>query len=187
MAKEIISPIDEKRIIYLNGLFNEDKAKEVITKLLTFEAKDPTKDIILYVDSYGGYVHSFLAIHDAIKMLRCDVATVCLGKAMSCGQLLLMSGAKGKRFITPNSRVLVHQISSFAYGKLADMEVDVQESKELQKIVESMIVKYTNITVKRLKEIMSIDSYFSSKQTVELGIADYIITSPSVLYKNIKT
>jgi ATP-dependent Clp protease protease subunit len=186
MAKEIVSPIDEKRIIYMNGVFDEDKAKDVITKLLKLESKDPTKDIILYVDSYGGYVHSFLAIHDAIQMMRCDVATVCLGKAMSCGQLLLMSGTKGKRFITPNSRVLVHQISSFAFGKLADMEVDIKESKELQKIIENMIVKYTKITAKKLKSVMEVDSYFSAKQAVELGIADYIITTPSVLYKRIK-
>jgi ATP-dependent Clp protease protease subunit len=186
MAKEIVSPIDEKRIIYMNGVFDEDKAKDVITKLLILESKDPTKDILLYVDSYGGYVHSFLAIHDAIQMMRCDVATICLGKAMSCGQLLLMSGTKGKRFITPNSRVLVHQISSFAFGKINDMEVDIEESKELQKIIESMILKYTKITAKKLKSIMKVDSYFSSKQTVELGIADYIITTPSVLYKRIK-
>ncbi|HUU87507.1 MAG TPA: ATP-dependent Clp protease proteolytic subunit [Candidatus Glassbacteria bacterium] len=180
------NPIEENRIIYLGGDFNEEKAKEVVKKLLTFEAKDPTKDILMYIDSYGGYVHSFLAIHDIMKMMRCDVATVGLGKSMSCGQLLLMSGTKGKRFITPNTRVLVHEVSSFTHGKLANMEIDIKESKELQKIIEKLIVRYTNITVKKLKGVMDIDSYFSANQTVELGIADYVITSPSVLYKKIK-
>ena len=105
---------DNKRIVYFKGKFTEDATHSVIQKLLEFELKDPLKDIVLYIDSYGGYVDSFLAIHDAIRLCRCDVATVCIGKAMSCGQMLLISGAKGKRFITLNSRVLMHPVSSFA-------------------------------------------------------------------------
>jgi len=177
---------DNNRIIYMSGNFNEDKAKEIVTRMFELETRNPNDDILLYIDSYGGHVHSFLAIHDAMKMLRCDVATVCIGKAMSCGQMLLISGTKGKRFITPNSRVLIHQVSSVAYGKISDIELDISESKELQKILESMIIKYTKISSKELKSIMGFDSYFSAKQSLEMGLVDHIITSPNVLYKNIK-
>jgi len=186
MAGNVVANgIDDNRFIYVSGQFNEDKAKDVVNRLLDLEIKNPTKDIIMYIDSYGGYIHSFLAIHDAIKMIRCDVATVCIGKAMSCGQLLLMSGTKGKRFITPNSRILIHQIATLTCGKIADIELDINESKELQKIIEGMIVKYTNITSKKLVEIMKYDSYFSAKQAMDLGVVDHLITSPNVLYKNV--
>lgn len=177
--------MEKNRIVFLSGAFNEDKAKEVITNVLSLEAKDPTKDIIMMIDSYGGYVHSLLAIHDVIKhYCRCDIVTLGIGKQMSCGQLLLMSGTKGKRFVTPNSRILMHQISAFSFGKLKDMEIDINESREVQKIIENLIVKYTKITKKQLPELMAIDSFFSAEKAVELGIVDGIIAKPNDLYKN---
>lgn len=177
--------LDDNRIIYMNGEFNEDKAKEIITKMFTLEAKDPNKDILMYIDSYGGFVHSFLAIHDVMKILRCNVATVAIGKTMSCGQMLLISGAKGKRFITPNARVLMHEIASGAFGKLSDMEVDINETRALSTIIENIILKYTKIKKKDLQEIMSRDSYFSAKEALKLGIVDYIVHKPQDLYGRI--
>lgn len=82
------------RIVYFNGIFDEDKAKDAIKTMLEYELENYNKDIIIYIDSRGGEIDSFIAIHDVIKMLRCDVATLCIGKAMSAGQLLLMSGTK---------------------------------------------------------------------------------------------
>jgi len=119
---EQVDYFENNRIVYMSGDFDETKAQYMITKLLSFESQDPTKDIIMYIDSYGGYIDSFIAIHDVIKMIRCDVATVCVGKAMSCGQMLLISGAKDKRFITPNSRVLIHELSSGRYGKVHELD-----------------------------------------------------------------
>jgi len=186
MADAKSSTMDENRIIFLSGDFNEDKAKEVITRLFTLESKDPTKDIIMYIDSYGGWVHSFMAIHDIMKMSRCDIATVCIGKAMSCGQMLLVSGTKGKRFSTPNSRILLHEISSGSFGKLTDMEIDINETKSLQKIIEDLIVKYTKITKAKIKELMARDRYFSASEALKLGIIDHIIKTPKDLYSRIK-
>jgi len=177
--------LEENRIIYMSGEFNEDKAKHIVDKLFTLEARDPNKDILMYIDSYGGWVHSFLAIHDIIKMLRCDVATVSIGKSMSCGQMLLISGTKGKRFITKNSRVLVHEIASLTVGKLSEMENDINETKALKRIIEDMIVKYTKIKAKDLKEIMSKDSYFSAEESLKIGLVDYIIEKPKDLYSRI--
>jgi len=177
--------LDDNRIIYMSGEFNEATAKDVITHLITLENKDPSKDILMYIDSYGGQVHSFLAMHDIIKMLRCNVATVAIGKTMSCGQMLLISGTKGKRFVTPNARVLMHEISNATWGKLSDLEVDINETKELRKILEDMIVKYTKIKKSELKKIMVRDSYFSAQEALKLGVVDHIIYHPKDLYKRI--
>jgi len=181
------TPMEKNRIVFLSGAFNEDKSKEIINNILNLETKDPTSDILLIIDSYGGYVHSLMAIHDVIKhVCRCDIVTLGIGKQMSCGQMLLMSGTKGKRFVTPNSRVLIHQLSSVTFGKLSEMEVDINESKALQKMLDDLIVKYTNITRKQLPEIMSKDSFFSAEEAVKLGIVDGIVNSPRDLYKNPK-
>lgn len=175
--------LENNRIIYMQGLINEDKAKEVITKLIELDTKNPSKDILLIIDSYGGMVHSFLAIHDVMKyVIRSDISTLALGKTMSCGQMLLMSGAKGKRFVTPNTRVLMHEISSGTYGSISDMENDLEEGKKLMDIMNGLILKYTKISKSKLKEIMSKDSYMSSQEAISLGIADKMINHPRDLY-----
>jgi len=177
--------LDDNRIVYMSGVFDEAQAKDIITKMITLELKDPSKDILMYIDSYGGYVHSFLAIHDVMKMLRCNVATVAIGKTMSCGQMLLISGTKGKRFITQNSRVLMHEISSGTFGKLADMEVDINETKALKKIVEELILKYTKVKKAELSKYMIRDSFFSADEALRLGMVDHIIYKPQDLYSRI--
>jgi len=179
------STLEENRIIYINGVFDEGMAKEVFVNLMSLELKNPTKDILLIIDSYGGYVHSFLAIHDAIKLLRCDVAALCIGKCMSCGQMLLISATKGKRFSTKNSRILMHEVASFTGGKLTDMEIDLNESKALKKILEELILEYTSIKSSELKRLMERDSYMSPEEAKELGIIDDIVISNKDLYKRL--
>lgn len=179
-AKKDIDSADifnKNRIIYFSGIFSEEKVQDTVKKLLEFEVHDPTKDIVIFIDTNGGYLDSFLAIHDTIKMLRSNVVTICLGKAMSCGMLLLMSGQKGKRFITKNSRILVHELSSSTSGKLTDMEIDVKETQRLRQIVESLILEYTKINPENIKDFMSKDTYCDPEKARELGIIDYVITS----------
>lgn len=185
MAKGIDGDVmGDNRIIFLSGVFTEEKAKDIITQIFKLEAKDPTKDILMIIDSYGGYVHSLLAIHDVIKHLtRCKVITLGIGKQMSCGQLLLISGQKGKRFATPNSRILLHQLSFGGYGKLSDMEDSIEENQKLQVILERLITKYTKIKKNQLQDLMKKDSYISAEEALDLGIIDDIIKKPSDLYK----
>ena len=178
--------LDGNRIIYMSGEFNEHKAEMIISKMLTFECVNPSKDILLMIDSYGGSVDSFIAIHDIMRLLRCDVATCCIGKAMSVGQLLLVSGFKGKRFITPNSRVMIHEFTAGNYGKLSDLEITINENKRLQKAIwETLNIKYTKLTKKKLDDMIGRDTFLDSKECLEHGIVDHIITEPAVLYKNI--
>lgn len=177
--------LEQNRIVFLSGLFNEDKAKDVITNILSLEAKDPTKDILLIIDSYGGYIHSLMAIHDVIKhVTRCDIITLGIGKQMSCAQMLLMSGTKGKRFVTPNSRILMHQLSSGTFGKLSEMDIDIVESRKVQEILEKLVVKYTKLSRAKIKELMRIDSYISAEEALEMGMIDGIVKCPSDIYKN---
>ena len=179
--------LDENRIIYFNGDFTEEKSKEIITKLIEFDTKDPTKDILMIIDSYGGYVHSFLAIHDVIKcVINCDVATLAIGKTMSCGQMLLMSGTKGKRFVTPNTSVLVHEISGGTWGSLRDQENDLAETQRLMDVLNKLFIRYTNMKITSLKELMKKDSYMTAKTAVELSIADHIVNKPNDIWGKIK-
>jgi ATP-dependent Clp protease, protease subunit len=177
----------EKRIIHLNGKIDEESVKTVVQSLIDLEEESPMSDILLYIDSYGGECYSLLAIHDAIKMCRCDVATICVGKAMSAAQMILMSGTKGKRFITPNSCVLMHSVSTGFYGNIHEMDNEVKATKELQKQLESLIKKYTNLGNKQIKDLMSKDSYITAKEALKMGIVDHIIDKPNDLHARINT
>jgi len=180
--------LNNNRIIYLSGIIDDEKTKNVVSSIIRFEIQDPTKDILFYIDSTGGTVDGFIAMHDIIKNIcRCDVATICVGKAMSSGMMLLISGTKGKRFITPNSRVLIHPISQFSVGKttVTQMETRAEETRRLQSFFESLIVKYTNMTKTQVKKYMTCDSFLDTKTCLEMGIIDYIIDNSNILYNNI--
>jgi len=167
----------KNRIIYFNGIFSENEVRELIKKLFEFELKNPKKDIVIFVDTTGGSVDGFLTIHDAINMITSDVATVCIGKAMSAGMLLLMSGKKGKRFMTKNSRVLIHEISSGTIGKLSEMDINIKEVQRMQKVIENIIIDCTNIKSDEIRDFMSKNTYCDAERTKELGIVDYVIES----------
>ena len=177
--------LEKNRIIYLNGKFNESMVEKAIQKLFQLESDNPHKDILIIIDSYGGFVHSLLGLYDAINLIRCDVATLCLGKAMSCGQMLLMCGAKNKRFATKHSRILAHQISSGAIGKLSDMEIEINETKELNTIIESLFKKHANLNKKEFDKLMSKESYMSAKEAKKIGLIDHIVETHNDLYKKI--
>jgi len=174
------------RIIYISGQVNEICAQKVISDIIKYESSDPFSDILMFIDSYGGYCDSFLSIHDMMKMSRCDIATICVGKAMSVGQMLLMSGTPGKRFITPNSRVMIHSISSGMYGKIHELDTEMEEWKKIQADFESFILRYTKISKKEIKGLMLKNSYLRSDQALKYGIVDYVIKKPSDFYSKIR-
>jgi len=183
---EVTNVLTSGRRIYMTGEFNEEKAEKIVTSMLDLEAKNPLKDILLYIDSYGGYVDSFFSIHDTIKMLRCRVATISLGKAMSCGFMLLISGSPGLRFIAPNSRVLIHEISAFNFGKISEMETEVNEVRRLQEKFTNLVLDYTKISKEELKKLFAKESYIDAEECEKLGIVDHIIVSNRDLYKKVK-
>jgi len=178
--------MSRSRIIYFASDFTDQAAKGVIERLLSYNAESTMDDIILIIDSQGGSLNSYLAIYDAMtKLIHCDVATVCLGQAMSAGQMLLMSGTKGKRFITENSKVLVHQLSSGTVGKLSEMEKHLSYAQELGKIMKDLILKHTKISKKELDIMMRGDTFLDAKEALKYGIVDHIITKPDDLYNKL--
>ncbi len=167
---------NEDRRILVAGIINENIAALTINALLKLEQKDPTEPILMVLDSYGGSVDSMFAIIDTMELVRCDVATLCLGKAMSAGAAILLSGAKGKRFITPHARVMLHQVSSFAYGKVDDLDNEIEEVKRMQELLVKLIQSKTKLKGKKLKEMLAKDSYLIAKDAVKFGVVDKIIT-----------
>ena len=184
----ILERLLESRILFLSGDINEQKSHEVISRLITLDYQNPSKDILLYIDSYGGGVYSLIAIHDTIKMLRCDVATVCVGKAMSAAAILLMAGTEGKRFITPNSRVMLHEISSYGdEGKLTYIRDALKETEKLQSLLEGFVKMYTKMKPKQIRDAFSKDFYMDANQTKRYGIIDHIILNPDIIHNSVKS
>lgn len=178
--------IQRNRIIYLNGSIDEEKTKMVTLSMLNYECVDPNSDIVLYIDSYGGYVDSIFAICDTINMLRCNVATVCVGKAMSAAAIILACGFKGKRFITPHSRIMLHELSSIAFGKLSEIDNDSKELRRIQLIIDSIVKHKTKLNNKQIKEFMhGKDRYLSSEEALKFGFIDYIIHKPKDIYSRL--
>ncbi len=185
VSQSKVSDNNESRIVFFTGYFEEEKTEKTIERMIKLEAEDPKKDIILFINSYGGYVDELIAIYDVIKGLNCKVATVCSGKAMSCGCILLMAGTKGHRYITKNSRVLLHEIASLNIGTLSELHNQLQENDRMQNILNNIILENTKITEKELKGVMSKDSYFNADEAVKVGIVDHILESSINMYKKL--
>ncbi len=167
---------NKKRAIYLMGDIDELKSEAFIKSLLELELQDPTKDIVVIIDSYGGYVDSMWAMQDAMSLVSCKVHTLCIGKAMSCGQMMLIGGSNGCRYATPNSRIMMHEISSWAHGKVSDIQNYTQEATRLDKQFRKFIVSKTKMTAKQLDDSMKHDFYMSAQEAKRLGFIDKIIT-----------
>ena len=172
---------DNRRILFF-GDFTETQAKEVVGNLLDLEEKDPTKDIAIYIDSYGGLLDSAIAIHDVIKTIRCRVAGICVGKAMSCGAFLLMSCTKGLRFMTPNSRIMLHETSGGTFGGVSEMDIEIAEFRRMQSVMFELMLKNSGMNRRDLSSLCKKTSaYVDAKRAVELGIADEILNSNVLL------
>ena len=131
-----IDVLSRKRIVIINGEIREEMVENIVKELFRLEAANPTEDISVYINSPGGSVIAGLAIHDVMKMVRCDISTVCYGQASSMAALLLMSGARGKRYISPNARVLIHQPSGGAFGTATEVETTASDHSHQEAALE---------------------------------------------------
>lgn len=166
--------LSKVRSIFLSGDVNEKASKEVIEKLIQFEKESPLEDIYLYIDSYGGYLDSMFAIIDTMNMVKCDIQTICVGKAMSAGAAILSSGAKGKRFVTPYAKTMVHQLWAWTMGSAHDIEVDAEDIKKDQKRLEKLLAKNTRQPLEKIKKDMRHIRYMNAEESVEYGLVDEI-------------
>lgn len=174
-AYDIYSRLLKDRIIFLGEDVNPHTANLVIAQMLFLEAEDPKKDIILYINSPGGHVYDGMAIYDTMQFVKCDVQTVGIGMQASMGAFLLSSGAKGKRFLLPNSTVMIHQPSSGTRGKVTDMEIDLKEGLRLKKLLNNILAKNTGQKLEVIEKDVERDYWMSAEEAKKYGLVDQII------------
>lgn len=175
-AYDIWSRLLKDRIIFLGGPIDDTVANLIIAQLLFLESEDPDKDVQMYINSPGGSVTAGLAIYDTMNYIKPDVATICLGSAASMGALLLSSGAKGKRFALPYSRIMVHQPWGGAQGQATDVEIHAREILRLRELLNEILAGNTNQPMEKIQQDTERDYFMSSAQAKEYGIIDSIMS-----------
>lgn len=174
---DIYSRLLEDRIVFLGEDVNEHTANVVVAQLLHLANEDPDKDIHLYINSPGGSVYDGLAIYDTMNFIKPDVATYGIGLQASMGAFLLSSGAKGKRHILPNARVMIHQPSSGTQGKVTDQEISLKEAIELKERLAEMMAKNTGQKLAKVKADMERDFWMSANDAKAYGVVDQVIAN----------
>ena len=174
---DIYSRLLEDRIIFIGEEINQHTANVVVAQLLHLANEDPDKEISLYINSPGGSVYDGLAIYDTMNFIKPDVATYGIGLQASMGAFLLSSGAKGKRHLLPNARVMIHQPSSGTQGKVTDQEISLREALELKDKLAQVMAANTGQKLAKVKADMERDFWMSAKDAVSYGVADKVITN----------
>ncbi|HEX9153575.1 MAG TPA: ATP-dependent Clp protease proteolytic subunit [Candidatus Saccharimonadales bacterium] len=177
-AYDIYSRLLKDRIIFLGTDVNEASANIVVAQLLFLQAEDAKKDIFFYINSPGGSVYDAFAIYDTMQYVSNDIQTVGIGLQASAAAFLLSSGTKGKRFVLPNSSVMIHQPSSGTRGKVTDMEIDLKEGLRLkQKLVEIMAAS-SGQKIEKIKDDMERDYWMTAQEAQKYGLVDKVIVKP---------
>ena len=170
----------KERIVFLGTQVDHNSANLICAQLLLLEAEDPTRDVSLYINSPGGSVTDGLAIYDTMQYVSCDVATICLGLAASMGQFLLCSGAPGKRYALPHSRILMHQPSGSMQGQAADIAIQAEQIVYLKKMMAERIAHHTGQPVERIELDSDRDRWFTAEEALDYGFIDQVIDRSSV-------
>ena len=174
-AFDIYSRLLSERIVFLGTPINDAVANLVVAQLLHLESEDPDKDISLYVNSPGGNVYAGLAVYDTMQFVKPDVSTICVGIAMSMGALLLAAGAKGKRFVLPNSKILIHQVSGGFEGPATDIEIHAREALSLRRRLDEILAKHTGQDLEKVERDTDRDYFMTAEESLAYGIVDKII------------
>jgi ATP-dependent Clp protease protease subunit len=172
---DIYSRLLNERIIFLGTPVDDQIANLIVAQLLHLESEDPDKDISIYINSPGGSVYAGLAIYDTMQFIKPDVATICVGIAMSMGALLLGGGARGKRMALPNAKILIHQVSGGFQGQGTDIEIQAREVLDLKRRLEQIIAGHTGQPLEKVSKDMERDYFMSPDEAKEYGIIDNVI------------
>ena len=174
-AFDIYSRLLNERVIFLGEEVNSRTANVIVAQLLHLAYENPDEDIKLYINSPGGSVYDGLAIYDTMNFIKPDVQTIGIGLQASMGAFLLSAGAKGKRAILPNARVMIHQPSSGTRGKITDQEIDLKEGLLLKEKLAQILAENSGQKLEKLKNDMERDYWMSAEEAVEYGLVDKII------------
>jgi ATP-dependent Clp protease protease subunit len=173
---DIFSRLLNERIVFLGHEIDDQIADLVIAQLLHLESQDADKDIQLYINSPGGSVTSGLAIYDTMQYIRCDVATSCIGQCASMAAVLLASGAPGKRFALPNSRILIHQPWGGTQGQVTDIEIQAKEMLRMRDALDKILATHTGQPVEKIHFDTERDNIMTAEEAPEYGLVDAVFT-----------
>ena len=185
-AYDIYSRLLRDRIIFLGGPVDDDVANVIIAQLLFLSNEDTKKDIHFYINSPGGSITAGLAVYDTMRYLRCDVSTYCVGLAASMGSVLLMGGAKGKRYLLPNSSVLLHQpmIRGQITGPATDLQIEAEEMLRVRCRLYDIIALHTGQDLETVEKDCDRNYWLDAEATVKYGVADKILEKIPELKKS---
>lgn len=174
-AFDIYSRLLKERVIFLTGQVEDHMANLIVAQLLFLESEDPESDISIYINSPGGVVTAGFAIHDTMKFIRADVATICIGQAASMGAFLLAAGAKGKRYALPNSRVMIHQPLGGFQGQASDIEIHAREIMELKDRLNQIIADNCGKDKKTVAKDTDRDNFMTADEAKKYGLIDEVL------------
>lgn len=174
-AYDIYSRLLKERVIFLVGPIDDHMANVVVAQLLFLEADNPEKDISLYINSPGGIVTAGLAIYDTMQYIKPDVSTICVGQAASMGALLLASGAAGKRYSLPNSRVMIHQPLGGFQGQATDIEIHTKEILSLRDKLNNILASHTGQSIEQIARDTDRDNFKSAEEAKAYGLVDQVL------------
>ena len=173
---DIYSRLLEDRIIFLNGEVNAQSANLIVAQLIYLEAKDPNKDISLYINSPGGSVTDGFAIYDTMQYIKCDVSTICVGMAASMGAFLLSAGTKGKRYALANSEIMIHQPLGGTQGQATDIQIQAEHILQLKKRLTKILADNCGKSVEQVAADCERDHYMTADVAQEYGLVDKVFT-----------
>lgn len=179
-AYDIYSRLLRERIIFLVGPVEDHMANLLIAQLLFLESENPDKDIYLYINSPGGVVSAGLAVYDTIQYIKPDVSTLCIGQAASAAALLLASGAPGKRYALPNSRIMIHQPLGGYQGQASDIEIHAKEILYIRERLNKILAKHTGQSEERILRDTDRDNFMSTEEAIEYGLIDAMLVQRPV-------
>ena len=173
---DIFSRLLKDRIVMLSGEVNDQVASTIVAQLLFLEAEDPEKDIYFYINSPGGVITAGMSIFDTMNYIKPDVSTICIGQAASMGAFLLSSGAKGKRYSLPNSRIMIHQPSGGAQGQSTDIQIQAKEIQRMKDDLNAILAANTGQKVAKIAEDTERDNFMSAEESKKYGMIDEVIS-----------
>ena len=176
-AFDIYSRLLNERIVFLGTPIDDQIANLIVAQLIHLESEDPDKDISLYINSPGGSVYAGLAVYDTMQYIKPDVQTVCVGIAMSMGAIILAGGAPGKRMALPNSKILIHQVSSGFQGQATDIEIQAREVINIKRRLEEITAEHTGQALEKVSHDMERDYFLTAEEAKEYGIIDLVQTN----------
>ncbi len=177
-AFDIYSLLLRERIIFLGSPIGDQTANLIIAQLLFLEREDPDKDVSLYINSPGGVISAGLAIHDTMRLIKCDVSTISVGMTASMGTVILAAGAKGKRYALPNSTIHMHQPIGGAQGQASDVEIAAREILRVQDVIRTILSENTGQSYDKIAQDTDRDYYLTPEQALDYGIIDEILDRP---------